>query len=66
MSSTPRSAYRPDPDATPEQARNARARVWRYVFECYAKRKAAPPSGPDDTERRSNEVGAFYGRIIHN
>jgi hypothetical protein len=25
---------------TPEQARDTRARAWRFVFDCYAKKKA--------------------------
>jgi hypothetical protein len=38
---------------SPEQARDARARAWSYVFECFdrhTKKKAAPASGPDDAK----------------
>jgi hypothetical protein len=44
-------------DTTSEQMRDLRARVWAYVFECYAKRKAAPPSGPDARKEISNDSG---------
>jgi hypothetical protein len=45
-------------DATPAQPRDARARAWLFVFDCYAKKKAAHPGGPGDAERRSNEIRA--------
>jgi hypothetical protein len=28
--------------ATPEQARDARARAWAYVFDCYTKKQGGP------------------------
>ena len=40
--------------ATPEQAREARARAWAFVFECYAKKKGARPGAPDDGEESKN------------
>ncbi len=47
---------------TPEQARDARARAWAYVFECYSRSKEEQ-GGPatsrlDAAERRSSEIGA--------
>ncbi len=53
MSST--ITYRERSSITPEEARNVRARVWRYVFECYARQKAAPPSGPNDPKGDQGE-----------
>ena len=35
-------------DLSPEQARDIRARAWRLVFDCYAKKKAGVPSTGDD------------------
>ena len=37
---TVRVVVKTNPDFTPEQARDARARAWRFVFDCYAKKKA--------------------------
>ncbi len=30
----------PDPNITPEQARDVRTRAWKFVFDCHAKRNA--------------------------
>jgi hypothetical protein len=41
---------------TPEQARDARARAWSFIFECWQKKqKAAPASRPDDAEGSKND-----------
>ena len=32
---------------TLEQARDARARAWAFVFECHSKKKGARPGAPD-------------------
>ena len=45
----------PTPDITPEQARDARACAWRFVFDCYEKKKGAPESAPDDAEESKND-----------
>ena len=34
----------------PDLARDLRASAWRFIFDCYAKKKAAHPGGPDDAE----------------
>jgi hypothetical protein len=34
----------------PDRARDLRASAWRFIFDCYAKKKAAHPGGPDDAE----------------
>jgi len=47
---------RPD-TTTPEQARDIRARVWAFVFECASKR-AAVRTAQDDVERRSSAISA--------
>ncbi len=57
MSDAPRIAYTPRPDATPEGELNVLADVYRYIlFESSARKEAAHPGGPDDAERRSNEI----------
>jgi hypothetical protein len=42
---TLKSAY----GTTPEQARDARARAWVFIFECYAKKTARTRGGKDST-----------------
>ena len=49
MSEVPRIVVKAIPNLTSEESRNSRARVWRFVFDCYAK-KAAEPSGRDETK----------------
>jgi hypothetical protein len=39
---------------TPEQARNARARAWVLIFDCYAK-KTARTRGGEDAMKGSND-----------
>ena len=39
MSDAPRIVLRPNPGITGEQAHNARARVWAFVFECWHAKK---------------------------
>ena len=48
---------KPAPGTTPEQARDIRARVWAFVFECASKR-AAVRTAQDDVERRSSAISA--------
>ena len=43
--------FRPAPRLTPDEARDARARAWAFIFDCYAKKKAAPESRPDDVRK---------------
>jgi hypothetical protein len=38
-----------------EQARDARARAWAFVFECWKAKKAAHPGGPDDAMKGSSD-----------
>lgn len=33
------------PDTTPEQARDIRARAWRFVFDCYEKKRVTQEEG---------------------
>ncbi len=40
MTDAPHIVVRPSSLST-EEARSARARAWRYVFDCYAKKNAA-------------------------
>ena len=47
MSDAPRAIRAPRPGPTPEQARDVRARAWRFVFDCYAKKKAGDRDAGD-------------------
>jgi hypothetical protein len=40
---------------TSKQVRDARVRAWVFVFDCYARKKAAPSSRPDDAEGESSD-----------
>ena len=47
---------------SPDQVRDARARAWAFVFDCYRKKEAAssPESRPDsdpDSEREKHRGG---------
>ena len=51
----------PHPDFTREQACDARAEAWSYIFGCYQADKETIISSvrcPNDAERRSDEIGA--------
>jgi hypothetical protein len=37
-------------DTLPEQFRDVRARVWRFVFDCYAREKASQGKDPAHKE----------------
>jgi hypothetical protein len=55
---------KPTPGITSEEARNTRARAWRYVFDCHAKKNAAGTSGGEDHARKEiNDSRAE--RILH-
>jgi hypothetical protein len=43
-------AYRPDPGITPERARDARARAWKFIFDRY-REKAASTDGSEDAKK---------------
>jgi hypothetical protein len=36
---------------TAEQARDVRARAWSFIFDCYAKKKAAARAGDGEKQR---------------
>jgi len=38
--------YRPKPGLTPDQSRDARARAWRFVFDCHAKKTVTSEEKP--------------------
>jgi hypothetical protein len=37
-----------EPDATPQAARDARARAWRFVFECFEKKAGVRRAGDEE------------------
>jgi hypothetical protein len=40
---------------TPEQARDARARAWVFIFDCYAKKTARTRGGEDAMKGPNND-----------
>jgi len=53
-----RAVHRPHPGISPEQARDARARAWRFVFQCWqesqmAAKRAPTPNGTAPTSATS-------------
>jgi hypothetical protein len=52
MSDAPRVALRPRRDVTPEQARDARARAWLFIFSRYVSKEAAGGSGGKGNAKR--------------
>ena len=51
----------PRQDLTAEQARDARARAWVYVFQCWREKQNAAgmtSTNGNDPERRSDEIRA--------
>ena len=58
MSDGVRLVQRLYPGVTPEQTRDARARAWAFVFQCWQeKQKAAPASRPDARKEDLNDSG---------
>jgi hypothetical protein len=60
MSDRPRVVLNPRLGITPEQARDARVRVWAFVFRCWqekqmAARRAPTPDGRNDRNRFVNK-----------
>jgi hypothetical protein len=56
--SSVRIIYRQPSGLSSEQIRNARINAWIFIFDCYARKKAAPASRPDDAEGESNAIRA--------
>ncbi len=57
---SPNIVVKPTCALSPEQARDARARAWAFVFECHAKKRGrlADKSGLDDAKEGSNDSRA--------
>jgi hypothetical protein len=55
---SPREVAFPHPRAMSEPARDARARAWAFVFDCYRKKEAAAENRPKDPERSSDDIRA--------
>ena len=52
-------------DITPEQARDARGRVWAFVFECFHRREnqeGGPATAPKDDAKESKRGVAAKNR----
>ena len=61
MSESSRIVLRPS-RLSPEEARNARARAWRVIFDCYERHRGAArgTDGEDDMKRFSSEKGGHH------
>ncbi len=55
---SPRIVYRAKDRVTPENELDALAAVYRFILDCRTEKKASHPGGPDDRERRSDEIPA--------
>jgi hypothetical protein len=65
MNDATRIVVKPNPGVTPDGAREARARAWRFVFDCYAKKKAItseekPASPPVDGDAKKEINDEFH------
>jgi hypothetical protein len=57
--------FTPRPDATPEQARNLRARAWLFVFEAHARKSpVAGSSARGFSNGTANKEDSADGRSI--
>jgi hypothetical protein len=54
--------YKPCPDATPKAELNVLAHVFRFIFDCHAKKKVVEPTpeldGPDGTRLLGDSTDA--------
>ena len=53
--SDPHLTVSPAPGITPDRARDARARAWRFVFDCWEQKKAAGEVGGDEHARKESK-----------
>jgi hypothetical protein len=63
---TPRIILRSHPGITPEQACDARARAWAFVFCCWQKKGAETNSGGEDGLKSSHEMKGGHGDLEKN
>jgi hypothetical protein len=47
----PRISYTPNPDATPEGEKSALAAVYKFLLDCYEKKKGGPTTAPNDAKK---------------
>jgi hypothetical protein len=57
MSDAPRTALRPSPGTTLEEARDARACVWAFVFQCWQEKEKGGPTTAPDARKEIDESG---------
>ena len=55
MNDATRIVVKPNPGITPEQARDARARAWAFVFECFYRHEKEAVSGRGGEDDASEE-----------
>ena len=48
---------------TPEEARDARARAWVFIFDCYAKKAARTRGGEDGMSGPDNDRATSKGAV---
>jgi hypothetical protein len=61
--SNPRSSRLSSGSITSEHFRDTRARAWAFVFDCYRKKEATRPGGPNDGTK-SFKGNSAYEHII--
>ena len=54
MNDATRIVVKPNPGVTPEEARDARVRAWRFVFDCWEQKKTAGEDGGEGREEEMN------------
>jgi hypothetical protein len=55
VSDASRLVVRSRPAISPEEARDARARAWRFVFDCWEQKKAAGEVGGEEHARKESK-----------
>lgn len=59
MSDAPRNVLRLSPGTTPEQARDARARAWKFIFDTHREKAA----GQDNVKTKQESLNAKEGGL---
>jgi hypothetical protein len=63
MSSAVRIVSKPIPDITSEQARDARARAWSFIFDTYRKKAARQDNAKTRQKSLNTEEGGPHDQV---
>ncbi len=66
MNEFARIVVKPNPSINADEARDARARAWRYVFDCYERKIAAGPSASGEDAEGGSKHDSSARPSIHN